>query len=318
MAKFITGRDLETAVDKIIWDAENQLIIVSPYIKLDEHFKKLFDKHLNNPKLHIKIIFGKNEGQVNKSFNKNDLEYFKKFQNISIIYIQNLHAKYYANEIYGIVTSINLYDYSFKHNIEFGVLYENNILNKLSKNTDIAVWNYAHDIADIYDVIYVKRPVYQKKNFGLTKDYINSKVLFDCTEELYRGRSLTKSYKKLSDYEGELDHKTEFSERPSRQEDKPIRAIVKPQFVKSISETTTTYSVQLIEPGYCIRTGEKIPFNPDRPFSYQSFQSWNQFGNENYPERFCHYSGEPSYGETSYSRPILNKNWKKAQQLARI
>jgi hypothetical protein len=317
MSKFITGKELETAVDKIIWDAEDQLIIVSPYIKLDDHFKKLFDKHLNNPKVHIKIIFGKNEGQVNKSFNKNDLEYFKRFQNISIVYVQNLHAKYYANENIGVLTSINLYDYSFKHNIEFGVLYENNVLNRLSKNTDDAAWNYSHGIADANNVIFIKRPIYQKKNFGLSKDYISSKVLCDSTEDLYRGRSLTKSSKKLSEYEEELDHKTEYLERPSRQEEPPLREIIKPQIIKPISESKKTYSDQSNGPGYCIRTGEKIPFNPDRPLSYQAFQSWNQFGNDNYPEKYCHFSGEPSHGETSVGRPILNKNRWKAKQLAR-
>jgi hypothetical protein len=41
MAKFITGKDLENAVEKIIWDVESQLLIVSPFIKLDDHFKKI-------------------------------------------------------------------------------------------------------------------------------------------------------------------------------------------------------------------------------------------------------------------------------------
>jgi hypothetical protein len=49
---------------------------------------------------------------------------------------------------------------------------------------------------------------------------------------------------------------------------------------------------------------------------YQAFKSWSQFSNKDYPEQFCHYSGEPSDGETSVKRPILRKNWKKAQELA--
>ncbi|MEJ8755447.1 phospholipase D family protein [Pontibacter sp. H259] len=66
--------------------------------------------------------------------------------------------------------------------------------------------------------------------------------------------------------------------------------------------------------GYCIRTGVKIPLNPERPLSYESFQKWNQFGDVDYPERFCHFSGEPSKGETSVRRPILWKNWQKAKE----
>ena len=46
MAKFITGENLENAVYEIIWEAESNLLIVSPFIKLDDYFKRLFDKLL--------------------------------------------------------------------------------------------------------------------------------------------------------------------------------------------------------------------------------------------------------------------------------
>lgn len=66
--------------------------------------------------------------------------------------------------------------------------------------------------------------------------------------------------------------------------------------------------------GFCIRTGVEIPFNVEKPLSYDAFKKWNEFGDPDYPEKFCHYSGEPSNGETSVSRPILRKNWKKAKE----
>lgn len=34
-----------------------------------------------------------------------------------------------------------------------------------------------------------------------------------------------------------------------------------------------------------------------------------------YKEKYCHFSGEPSNGETSVNKPILKKNWKKAQNI---
>src|SRR5690606_11517601 len=65
--------------------------------------------------------------------------------------------------------------------------------------------------------------------------------------------------------------------------------------------------------GYCIRTAEKIPFNPKKPFCEKAFESWNKYKDENYKEKYCHFSGEISNGETSYSKPILRKNWNKAK-----
>jgi len=67
--------------------------------------------------------------------------------------------------------------------------------------------------------------------------------------------------------------------------------------------------------GYCIRTGVEIPFNIEKPMSYEAFKVWSQFGDPDYPEKFCHFSGEPSNGDTSVSKPILKKNWKKAKEI---
>lgn len=66
--------------------------------------------------------------------------------------------------------------------------------------------------------------------------------------------------------------------------------------------------------GFCIRTGVEIPFNVEKPLSYEAFKSWSKYGDPDYAEKFCHFSGEPSHGETSVSKPILKKNWKKAKE----
>lgn len=65
--------------------------------------------------------------------------------------------------------------------------------------------------------------------------------------------------------------------------------------------------------GYCIRTGVAIPFNVERPLSPDAYKAWNKFGNPEYPEKFCHFSGEPSNGSTCMKKPILTKNWNKAK-----
>lgn len=67
--------------------------------------------------------------------------------------------------------------------------------------------------------------------------------------------------------------------------------------------------------GYCIRTGVEIPFNVEKPLSYEAYKSWSKYGDPDYAEKFCHFSGEPSNGETSVSKPILKKNWKKAKEV---
>jgi phosphatidylserine/phosphatidylglycerophosphate/cardiolipin synthase-like enzyme len=77
----------------------------------------------------------------------------------------------------------------------------------------------------------------------------------------------------------------------------------------------TRNSVKEKPVGHCIRTGVQIPFNLEKPLCYEAYKSWSKYGDPDYAENFCHYSGEESLGATSVSRPILKKNWKKAVEL---
>jgi phosphatidylserine/phosphatidylglycerophosphate/cardiolipin synthase-like enzyme len=59
------------------------------------------------------------------------------------------------------------------------------------------------------------------------------------------------------------------------------------------------------ETGYCIRTGVPIPFDPSKPMCFQAFQTWLEYHNPDYPERYCHRTGWKSNGKTSMRQPIL-------------
>ncbi|RKS92681.1 hypothetical protein BC952_2595 [Flavobacterium limicola] len=285
MSKFLTGSKLGEAIYDIIWDAERTLLIVSPFIKLDDYFKELFDKHKNNPKIHLILVFGKNENDIKRSMSKSDFDYFNKFLNVSIIYVPNLHAKYYGNENKGIITSINLYDYSFKNNIEFGVYSEQSILNHFKTSADNEAWNECIEIAENNEVVFIKRPIYQNKKIliNLGKDYIKSDILFDSTEKFYGFRKNTSnSDKRLNDFPDELELGASGSQRPER-----------------------TEKTEKQEIGYCIRSGIEIPYNPKQPMTKMSWKIWNEYGNSDFPETYCHKTGRKSNGKTSMRNPEL-------------
>ncbi len=287
MNKFITGKELEDAIYNTIWDTESHLLIVSPFIKLDKYFKELFDKHENNPNIHLTLVFGKNEKAVQKSMSRADFEYFKKFLNVSIIYVPNLHAKYYGNEKQGVITSINLYDYSFKNNIEFGVYSEQSILDRFKQSTDNEAWNKSLEIAENNEVVFIKRPVFETKKLiiNLGKNYIKSDILFDSTDKFYGySRNKQSVNKRLSDFPTELVLGSKSEIRPEREIEEKI------------------------EQGFCIRTGKKIKFNPNQPMSKDAWMKWYEYENENFPENYCHKTGKKSYGRTSMHKPILTRN----------
>ncbi|AEE18504.1 phospholipase D family protein [Dokdonia sp. 4H-3-7-5] len=284
MGKFITGKELEEAIYNTIWETESELLIVSPFIKLDDYFKELFDKHENNPKIHLTLVFGKNEKAVRKSMSKADFDYFKKFLNVSIIYVPNLHAKYYGNEHQGVITSINLYDYSFKNNIEFGVYSQQSLLDRFKTSADNDAWEECMNIAESGEVVFIKRPVFETKKIiiSLGKNYIKSDVLFDSTEKFYGFFKNQKfEYKKLTDFPEELELGSKTYVRPERE------------------------IQQSDEYGFCIRSGKRIKFNPKQPMNKDSWKIWNEYGNKDFPEKYCHKTGRKSNGNTSMRKPIL-------------
>ncbi|WP_395074801.1 phospholipase D family protein [Flavobacterium sp.] len=291
MSKFITGKNLSEAIYNIIWNAEKSLLIVSPFIKLDAYFKEMFDNHILSPKVHIMIVFGKNENELSKSLSRNNFDYFKRFLNISIIYVSNLHAKYYANEDGGVITSLNLYDYSFKNNIEYGVYFEKNVMRKFKNDADDSAWETSIKIAEQGEAIFIKRPVYEKKFLSsiLGKNYVQSNVLHDTTERFY-----SKNYNSQRNAISRLNDFEDFILMGTSPKDK-IRH----------ERLEKHYEIKQDQQGYCIRTGERIPFNVNMPYSSNAYRIWKSFNNEFYEEAYCHKTGKQSFGRTSMRSPIL-------------
>lgn len=316
MAEFITDKQLDDKLTDIIWNAKKELIILSPFIRLDDYCKNVVFKNLkNNPELEIIIVFGKNEGETQRSLTPADLEIFKEFSNISIIYCKNLHAKYYANENEALLTSLNLLGKSMTENVEYGIYFQNSKLNLEKLYTDSI--SYTNQVITDNPCVYIKRSVFKKTNFGLTKKYIESKVLYDVTDSLYKNRDFDKKY--YNDFEYDI---LETDIKPTREEYVPeIKNITQPQhyiasryketeFVREETEnkkySNSRYNRnQNEEYGYCIRTGIKIPFDPQKPFSYEAYQTWAIFENWNYRENYCHKTGRESNGRTSMAKPVL-------------
>jgi hypothetical protein len=302
MSKFVTGKELNDEIYHIIWDAKKELVLVSPFIRLDKYFRGLLEKHNQNENLHILLVFGKNEGAVSKSLNSDDFEFFKQFPNISIVYQANLHAKYYGNETKGMITSINLHDHSFENNIEFGVLSSNDSLLSNTK-IDKEAWGKCLEIAYTGTPVFIKRPKIQKKVLGIIKSYIGSEVLLDMTTQFYSGSSkgIIQSDKKLEDFPDEIEFVPTKGSMPERE--MPLKEAAQ-------SKTSQSANWNEIKTGYCIRTGVKIPFSPEKPFCYDAFKEWAIYENWEYSEKYCHLTGEKSYGKTSRLKPILNDEYK--------
>jgi len=192
MAKFLTGNELNTELEKIFERADQLIILISPFIKLHDRFISTLRTKKDNPKLEIIIVFGKNEEDMSKSMKQEDFNFFKEFPNIQIRYERRLHAKYYANESSAILTSMNLYTYSQDNNIEAGVMTKATLLGHLASNFvtgedsfDKEAWTYFKRVIDQSDLLFERTPVFESGMMGLTMKYKESKVEVDKLTEFF-------------------------------------------------------------------------------------------------------------------------------------
>lgn len=117
MAKFLNTSVTNYFLEKLIKDAKERLILISPFLKLNDRIKELLtDK--NRLKIDARIVYGKSELQPEES------SWLKELTYIRTSFCKNLHAKCYLNEEMCIVTSLNLCEFSQVNNNEMGVLFQ--------------------------------------------------------------------------------------------------------------------------------------------------------------------------------------------------
>ena len=114
MTKFLTTLETSAKIEKIIRQANKELTLITPYLKLTQIFhNRLVDAGSKNIK--IKLIYGKEE------LNSADLEQLKGLKNLELYFCENLHAKCYFNENLMVISSMNLHEFSQTNNREMGV-----------------------------------------------------------------------------------------------------------------------------------------------------------------------------------------------------
>ena len=115
MAKFLKTTDIRSALDSIIRGADKQVTLISPFIRISVPLfqtLKIADSH----KVRIRLVYGKK-----KELDSDVRSQLEQLDNLSLSFVQNLHAKCFFNEKQALVTSLNLYDFS-EQNVEMGIL----------------------------------------------------------------------------------------------------------------------------------------------------------------------------------------------------
>ncbi|TDG35951.1 hypothetical protein EZJ43_11415 [Pedobacter changchengzhani] len=273
MIKFLDGDAISAKIIQTIREADDYLLLISPFIKLNDKIKKEL-KYLvgQKPDVEIEVVFGKNDRNPVKSLSEEDLEFLKTLPNIRIGYVKELHAKIYCSEDRLMLSSMNLHEFSQAYNYEAAFVIEGRktLIGSFVPISGDNAWEkaleFVNQIIEHSDTIFKRGKVYKSTWLGFSTEVV----------ELINE-----------------DNSTAFFKKPE------VKKIVTPIYATKV--------------GYCIRTGVEIPFNLEKPFSLPAFKSWETFKNLDYKEKYCHFSGEKSDGQTSFKAPILRKNWKNAK-----
>ena len=126
MAKFLDGSGVQSALTDIIKNSEQELCIISPYLKIPIQTKNYL-KSIDKESIPITIIY-----RSDFKINEDDLTFFKELKQLELLHCENLHSKCYINEKEGLITSMNLHEHSQTHNWEMGI--------RFSKQTDLEIY----------------------------------------------------------------------------------------------------------------------------------------------------------------------------------
>lgn len=115
----ILGTDgISEAIEDIMIDARNGVIIICPYLKISCRIKRLLSS-ASDRGIKFLVIYGKD-----REMREDTRSFLESLDPMMILFLKDLHAKLYMNERQALVTSMNLHEYSQIHNEELGVLFD--------------------------------------------------------------------------------------------------------------------------------------------------------------------------------------------------
>lgn len=114
MATYEDTSGVSKTINDIIKDAEEYLIIISPYLQITDRLRRNIEYTINAG-VKTRLLYGK------KDTNHKESEWLFSVNGLEIHFLENLHAKCYLNEKTALITSMNLYKHSMENNYEMGI-----------------------------------------------------------------------------------------------------------------------------------------------------------------------------------------------------
>ena len=126
MAEFLDTTAISYNVERLLKTAKQRLVIISPYLKLRPRIRELIED-AGRRGVRIEVVYGKNKAS-------HETGPLAALRNVQVLFCKSVHAKCYISDDSGIITSLNLYDFSEAKNYEMGVLFQRSVDTDLFQN----------------------------------------------------------------------------------------------------------------------------------------------------------------------------------------
>ncbi|MGF1533499.1 MAG: hypothetical protein ACFCUI_07335 [Bernardetiaceae bacterium] len=177
MARFLSGESLNDALRLVIQEARKRLILVSPRIRFHPYYRKLLKVKQLQPHVAVTVLIGKSGNSFTRNIHQKDLDFLCEFPNIRIYCEPLLQAKFYANEKYSLLTTMDFHDLSQEYNVEAGIFSSSNLWNNLFGDAiDTQSYAFFQQIIRQSELIYERVPVYERDFWGSQKHYLDSET----------------------------------------------------------------------------------------------------------------------------------------------
>lgn len=181
MAKFINTSATTYYLEEIIKNASDRLILISPYLRLNDRIKELLEDK-NRLKIDVRIVYGKTD------LRPDEADWLKGLEFVRTSFCKNLHAKCYMSEAGCIITSLNLYEFSQVNNNEMGVYIDRDTDPELYKETydeALRIIRISEEVKIAYDRVPQAEKVADKKPIPSEPAVVSSKESTDETNNNY-------------------------------------------------------------------------------------------------------------------------------------
>src|SRR6056297_1169221 len=114
MASFLTTIGISSSIGQILESATRQVGLISPYIRLSDRAATQL-RSADKAGKKLLVVYGKTDLPVETQ------EVFASLENLTLCYLQQLHAKCFFNERELVLSTMNLYAFSEQNNREMGI-----------------------------------------------------------------------------------------------------------------------------------------------------------------------------------------------------